>query len=70
MKDDPWSFSDYAQVQRICDPTDNSINEKCARIKEAFLLNIHEDIAADYVVTGKRGEPKRVKLSTDKIIWE
>lgn len=70
MKDEPWTFFDYAQVQRICDPTDNSINEKCARIKEAFLLHIHEDIAQEYIVTGKRGEPKRIKLSADKIIWE
>ena len=64
------SFFDYVQVQRLCDPTDNSINEKCARIREAFLLNIHEDIAKDYIVTGKKGEPKRVNLPSDKIIWE
>lgn len=70
MKEQPCAFFEYEQVQRICDPTDNSINEKCARIKEAFLLKIHEDIAQEYIVTGKRGGPKRVNLSVDKIIWE
>lgn len=64
------SFSDYSEVKRICEPFNNSINEKCSRIKEAFLLKIHEDIADNYVVTGKRGEVKRVNLPIDKIIWE
>ena|GEM_PF-3897913 len=52
------------------DPLNNSINEKCARIREAFLLKFHEGLAENYFVTGKRGEPKMIKLSRDLIKWE
>ena len=51
-------------------PLNNSNNEKCARIREAFLLKFHEGLAENYFVTGKRGEPKMIKLSKDLIKWE
>lgn len=57
-------------IQNLIDPFNNSINEKCARIREAFLICIHEQIAKHYIVLGKRGEPKHIPLSQDKIIWE
>ncbi len=57
-------------VSRLVDPTDNSINEKCARIREAFLLCVHEQIASNYFITGKRGEPKRILLPQDKVVWD
>ena len=57
-------------IQDITDPCNNSINEKCARIREAFVRNFDERLAQNYYVTGKRGEPKRITLDKSMIIWE
>ena len=57
-------------IVNATDPLNNSINEKCARIREAFLLKFQEGLAENYFVTGKRGEPKMIKLSRDLIKWE
>ena len=54
----------------VTNPIKNSINEKCARIREAFLTRFDERLAQHYIITGKRGEPKRIPLSQDIIIWE
>ena len=54
----------------ITDPFNNSINEKCARIREAFVSQFDEEIAKHYFVTGKRGEPKAITLSRDLVEWE
>ena len=61
------------QEQSIRDITDsckNSINEKCARIREAFVSNFDDRLAKNYYVTGKRGEAKRIMLDESMIIWE
>lgn len=57
-------------IINVTDPLNNSINEKCTRIKEAFLMKFHLTLAENYFVTGKRGEPKRIKLPKELIIWE
>ena len=57
-------------ITDVTDPTKNSINEKCTRIKEAFLSVIPDYLAHNYYVTGLRGEPKRVILSRDLITGE
>ena len=58
--------SDLAQMEKsildITDAKSNSINEKCSRIKEAFLSNLHEDLAKNYFVTGYRSSPKKIIL--------
>ena len=51
-------------------PFNNSINEKCARIREAFVSQFDEHLAKHYFVTGKRGEPKRIALDRNLIKWE
>ena len=51
-------------------PFNNSINEKCARIREAFVAKFDERIAENYFVRGKRGEPKRITLSRHLVEWE
>lgn len=56
-------------IEALTNPLSNSINEKCTRIKEAFLLHFHESIAERYYVTGARMEPKKVTLPTELIIW-
>lgn len=57
-------------IVNVTDPLNNSINEKCARIREAFLLKFQEGLAENYFVTGKRGEPKGIKLSRNLVEWE
>ena len=51
-------------------PFNNSINEKCARIREAFISQFDEHLAKHYFVTGKRGEPKKIALSRYLVKWE
>jgi len=47
-------------IDDIVDPTKNSINENRARIKEAFLRKLKNDIARIYYITGEHGEPKLI----------
>ena len=54
-------------IRDITDPTKNSINEKCARIREAFLKHFDFAYAQHYFVTGKRGEPKRITLPRELV---
>lgn len=57
-------------IDNITDPFNNSINEKCSRIREAFLKVVAEDIAENYFITGKRAEPKVVKLDRELVVFE
>ncbi len=49
-------------ILELTNPRSNSINEKCSRIKEAFISKINEDLAEHYYVTGNRSSPKGIKL--------
>lgn len=49
-------------IKELTDPRSNSINEKCSRIKEAFLSKIDDSIAKQYYVTGDRSSNKGIKL--------
>ncbi len=65
--------SNAAIMQSIIDVTDpckNSINEKCARIREAFVCEFDDRLAEYYYVTGNRGEAKRVRLPENLVVWE
>lgn len=54
-------------IRDITDPTNNSINEKCARIREAFLKHFDTPYAKNYYITGKRGEPKKIILPRELV---
>lgn len=54
-------------IRDITDPTKNSINEKCTRIREAFLSKFDYAYAHNYYITGKRGEPKKITLPRELI---
>ena len=54
-------------IHDITDPTNNSINEKCARIREAFLKHFDTPYAKNYYITGLRGEPKRITLPRELV---
>lgn len=51
-------------LDNLCNPMDNSINEKCARIREAFVSLMDDSIARYYYISGNRGESKRIILGT------
>lgn len=57
-------------IDDVTDPTRNSINEKCSRIKQAFLREFDDSIARNYYITGERGEVKKILLPREKVIWE
>ena len=54
----------------VTDPLSNSINEKCSRIREAFVSQFDERFAQHYYITGRRGEPKKILLPRDLVKWE
>lgn len=57
-------------IDDITNPLKNSINEKCARIREAFVGKFSESIAQNYIVIGYRGEPKKITLDRSLVTWE
>lgn len=56
------TFAAMSSIDRLLDPFDNSINEKCSRIRAAFISRFDEDIARNYYISGEQGEPKRIEL--------
>ena len=57
-------------IEDVTNPLLNSINEKCARIRSAFVKEIDESLAKNYFVTGERGEAKKIALPRDLVNWE
>ena len=57
-------------ISDIVNPFSNSINEKCARIREAFIGSFEERLANNYFVTGTRGEPKCITIDRNLVIWD
>ncbi len=57
-------------IEDVTNPTLNSINEKCARIRKAFSGLLPKSVARYYSISGKRGEPKKIALPRDLVVWE
>lgn len=57
-------------IEDVTNPLLNSINEKCARIRRAFVKEFDESLAKNYFVTGERGEVKKIALPRDLVVWE
>lgn len=57
-------------IEDLTDPFNNSINEKCARIRKEFLLNFDDRLARYYYIDGRRAEPKRIALPRELVIME
>lgn len=68
----PWGLTERTlqSIEDVTNPTLNSINEKCARIKKAFLNVMQADLAEHYYIKGTRGESKRIDLPRDLVVWE
>ena len=57
-------------IEDVTNPLLNSINEKCARIRAAFINKLNEHLAKNYFVTGERGEAKKITLPRNLVIFE
>lgn len=50
-------------IDNLLDPMSNTLNEYISKIKRCFKLCIlDEELASNYIISGKRGEPYRVTL--------
>ena len=56
-------------IEALTNPLSNSINEKCARVKQAFALQFDESLAKAYAIDGNWGEPKRISLDRKLVEW-
>lgn len=59
-----------ASILGHVDPFGNGINVSMSRIKAAFKNQVEESVARFYWVEGKGGEPYRVALDRDFVLWE
>ena len=68
----PAGLTDRAMqsIEDVTNPLLNSINEKCARIRGAFVGEFDDYMAKYYYIDGKRGEVKKIALPRDLVIWE
>ena len=57
-------------IEDVTNPLLNSINEKCARIRGAFVGQFDDHMAKHYYIDGPRGEAKKISLPRDLVVWE
>lgn len=57
-------------IESLINPLDNSVNEKCSRIKRAFTKAFSPELAKHYYIDGKSGEPKSIALDREFVKWE
>lgn len=68
----PLGLTDRAlrSIEDVTNPLLNSINEKCARIRGAFVGQFDDHMARHYYIDGLRGEAKKIALPREMVIWE
>ena len=68
----PAGLTDRAvhSIEDVTNPMLNSINEKCARIRGAFVGQFDDYMARFYYVDGQRGDVKKIALPRDLVTWE
>lgn len=68
----PYGINDRVirSIEDVTNPLLNSINEKCARIRGAFIAQFSDYLARYYYIDGERGEEKKISLPRDMVIWE
>ena len=57
-------------IEDVTNPTLNSINEKCARIRKVFSGLLPKSVARYYSISGKRGEVKKIDLVRANVVWK
>ena len=68
VNDDPQKISQ--SIKALINPFNNSICEKCAAIKKAFMTQMTNEIAQNYYVTGMQGGAKGIALDRKLVKWE
>jgi len=68
----PAGLTDKAlqSIEDVTNPLLNSINEKCARIRGAFVGQFDNYMAKHYYIDGQRGEVKKIDLPRNMVVWE
>ena len=68
----PFGLNDRVirSIEDVTNPCLNSINEKCARIRGAFISQFDEELAKHYYINGWRGEAKKISLPRELVTWE
>ena len=68
----PVGLTDRAlqSIEDVTNPMLNSINEKCARIRGAFVGQFDDHMAKHYYIDGRRGEAKKISLPRNLVTWE
>lgn len=57
-------------IEDVTNPLLNSINEKCARIRGAFVGQFDNRLAQYYYIDGRRCQPKAIALSRKLVEWK
>ena len=67
----PYGITDRVlqSIEDVTNPTLNSINEKCARIRKMFSEVLPRSVARYYSISGKRGEAKKIGLVRANVVW-
>lgn len=68
VNDDPVKMDE--SIASLTNPLNNSICEKCAAIKKAFMLKVHDNVARNYYITGLQGGEKGIALDRNLVEWE
>ena len=68
----PFGLTDRAirSIEDVTNPLLNSINEKCSRVRAAFLPLVDASLLDQYIIIGKSGEAKKIDLPRNLVIWE
>ena len=68
----PYGLTDRVRksIVDVTNPTQNSINEKCARIRKCFSSLLPNSVARYYAISGKRGKAKKIDLVRANVIWK
>jgi hypothetical protein len=71
MRLKPSGLSERAlqSIEDVTNPLLNSINEKCARIRGAFVGQFDDHMARHYYIDGLRGKVKKISLSRELVVW-
>lgn len=68
----PFGLNERAirSIEDATNPLLNSINEKCSRIRAAFLSEVDSTLLEQYIISGKSGEEKKISLPRELVVWE
>ena len=57
-------------IENLLDPYANNLNVSMSRIKKAFRDVVGDRVARFYYIEGRSGEPRKILLDRDLVIWE